>query len=734
MFRLIRAGVSAAFTALVLGCAVASVSTRAQRTEAAPTSFLVQCGGTATDGALELSPTLLYSAGRGYGFRDTLARGNEHRCAADHPFLFDVRLPEGNYDVSVTLGDPTRAAETTVKAESRRLMLERVRTNAGEFVTRHFTVNVRTPFFADGDSVRRKPREVGTATWDDRLTLEFNGVHPAVRAIDVRPAQSPITVFLAGNSTVVDQTAEPWAAWGQMIPRFFKPGSVVVANHAESGETLKAFIGERRLAKVLSTMKQGDYLFIEFAHNDQKPGASYLEPFTTYKEYLKRYITEARAHGGTPVLVTSMHRRQFDTSGVIINTLGDYPAAVRQAAAEEHVALIDLNAMSKQFYEALGPVRSKKAFVHYPAGTYPDQVAELKDDTHFNNYGAYELARMVVEGLRKTGVPLARELLPDVPPYDPSHPDALEQFAVPPSPVAAAREPGRHDYLFAYFKGNGEDGVHLAHSADGLTWRALRHDSAFFTPGVGVEKLARDPSIVRGSDGTYHMVWTAGWNEHGFGYAKSRDLITWTNETYVPVMAHEPAAMNTWAPEILHDVPNERYLIYWATTIPGRYPPTDAAGGGGKYNHRLYSVSTTDFSSFTPAKLLYEHGFSAIDADIIRAGTRYVMFLKDETEKPPQKNIRMAFADHADGPWSAPSAPITGDYWAEGPTALRVGERWIVYFDRYREHRYGALASPDLEHWTDISATLTMPDGMRHGTAFEVPAADARRLLDRERP
>ena len=275
--------------------------------------------------------------------------------------------------------------------------------------------------------------------------------------------------------------------------------------------------------------------------------------------------------------------------------------------------------------------------------------------------------------------------------------------------------------------------MHLAHSTDGLTWRALRHDSAFFKPSVGVEKLTRDPSVVRGPDGLYHMVWTAGWTERGFGYARSRDLITWTNERYVPVMAHEPTARNTWAPEILDDAPNGRYLIYWASTIPGRFPATDSAGGGGgKYNHRIYYVSTTDFSTFTPARLLYEHGFSVIDADIIRSGSRYVMFLKDETEKPPQKNIRLAFADHAEGPWSPPTAPITGDYWAEGPTALRVGDRWMVYFDRYRDHRYGALSSADLEHWTDVSARISMPEGIRHGTAFEVPAADAQRLLARE--
>ena len=395
----------------------------------------------AARGASAIAPSMVYSAERGHGFRAPIQGAVGAACASDRPFLFDVALPEGSYDVTVVLGDPAHASETTVKAESRRLMLERVRTRAGEVATRTFTVNVRTPLIAGSDSVRLKPREVGSASWDDRLTLEFNGAHPAVREISVRPAHDPVTVFLAGNSTVVDQATEPWAAWGQMIPRFFKPGNVVVANHAESGETLKAFIGERRLAKVLSTMKKGDYLFIEFAHNDQKPGSTYLEPFTTYKEYLGRFITEARSRGATPVLVTSMHRRRFDSTGTIVNTLGDYPEAMRQTAAEQHVALIDLNAMSKQFYEALGPVRSTKAFVHYPAGTYPDQATELKDDTHFNNYGAYELAKMIVEGLRRTSLPLAHELLPGLPPFDPSHPDPVETFALPASPFTAVVRP-----------------------------------------------------------------------------------------------------------------------------------------------------------------------------------------------------------------------------------------------------------------------------------------------------
>lgn len=316
---------------------------------------------------------------------------------------------------------------------------------------------------------------------------------------------------------------------------------------------------------------------------------------------------------------------------------------------------------------------------------------------------------------------------------------ALALLAAAAAP-ACARRPARQSdegpggYVFAYFKGNG-DGLHLAYSDDALTWRALRGDRVIFTPTVGAEKLLRDPSIVRAPDGRYHMVWTTGWNERGFGYASSRDLVRWTDERYVPAMAHEPAARNTWAPELFHDASTGQYLVFWATTIPGRFPATDSGGGGGgRYNHRMYYVTTRDFRTFSPARLLYEHGFSVIDAQVLRDGARYVMLLKDETERPPQKNIRLAFADRAEGPWSPPTPPITGDYWAEGPAALRVNGRWHVYLDRYRERRYGLLVSDDLRRWTDATSRLSVPAGIRHGTALPIPAADARRLLAGERP
>ena len=287
-------------------------------------------------------------------------------------------------------------------------------------------------------------------------------------------------------------------------------------------------------------------------------------------------------------------------------------------------------------------------------------------------------------------------------------------------------------YIFSYFKGNGEDGLHLAYSEDGLAWRALNDDQPFFHPTVGKEKLTRDPSIVRGPDGMYHMVWTAGWNEQGFGYAESRDLITWTHERYVPVMSNEPTAMNTWAPEIFYDSLTDALSDRLGVDDPRPLPR--------RQHGRRRQVQ--------PSPLLHDdEGLPHLRADeaALRSrlqrdrrrhhpdGTRYVMFLKDEREKPAQKNIRLAYAERPEGPWSQATRPITGDYWAEGPTVLRVGDEWIVYFDRYREHRYGAIASTDLATWEDVTAQLALPDGIRHGTAFAVPRADAERLLANER-
>lgn len=284
------------------------------------------------------------------------------------------------------------------------------------------------------------------------------------------------------------------------------------------------------------------------------------------------------------------------------------------------------------------------------------------------------------------------------------------------SMAAAAQAPV---YLFSYFKDNGQDGLHLAYSRDGYTWEALNKDRSFLKPTAGKDKLMRDPCIIRGADGRFHMVWTVSWNEKGIGYASSKDLVNWSEQQYIPLM-EDVNALNCWAPEISYDAGKKQYMIYWATTIPGKYPETDSSGDG-KYNHRMYYVFTKDFKAFTKPEVLYDKGFTVIDATIQPRNGRYIMFLKDETKLPvPQKNIKIAHSKNINKGYSEPSAPATGNYWAEGPTVLVKGKEWIVYFDKYRDHQYGAIASTDFKNWADISDKIKMPKGIRHGTVFTI--------------
>lgn len=283
-------------------------------------------------------------------------------------------------------------------------------------------------------------------------------------------------------------------------------------------------------------------------------------------------------------------------------------------------------------------------------------------------------------------------------------------------------------YLFSFFTGNGEDGLHLARSKDGLHWTALRNNEPFLTPTAGEDKLMRDPCIIRGKDGKFHMVWTVSWNERGIGYANSDDLINWSEQQYLPVMEHEPEARNCWAPELFYDAGEDLYLIYWATTIPGRFPETDSTGDNG-YNHRMYYTTTRDFTDFSPTQLLYDDGFNVIDATIHQIDGSYVMFMKNEIRQPEaEKNIRIATSDKLLGPYSSASEPIT-DNWAEGPTAVETERGWVVYFDRYTRHEMGAVRSTDLKNWIDISEEIRFPEGTRHGTVFKVKQSVLDNLL-----
>ena len=407
--------------------------------------------GAVAEGYLPVTSATMYSEELGYGFDFeseviSIDRGGDDPLHSDFstsyaPMFFSVKVPEENYRVTVTFGDREAASRTTVKAESRRLLAEQIDTEAGTFTTRSFLINVYHPEIEGGEQVQLKDRELTKLDWDHKLTLEFSNDSPKITAIEIERADEATTVFLAGNSTITNQQNEPWASWGQMLPAFFKSDQVAISNQGSSGLTLKEFQSSNRLKNVLSHMKTGDYLFIQFAHNDQKQGWTHVEPFEGYQDELTTFINEARKRGATPVLVTSMHRRRFDEQGQIVNTLDEYPEAMRQLAEEENVALIDLNAMSKELYETLGVEGSRDLFVHYPAGTFPGQANELKDNTHFSTYGAYELAKCVLEGIKAQIPELADELVPGLPPFDPANPDPYDLFDLPRSPMYDNQKP-----------------------------------------------------------------------------------------------------------------------------------------------------------------------------------------------------------------------------------------------------------------------------------------------------
>jgi lysophospholipase L1-like esterase len=409
------------------------------------TVFKFQFGAEkAASGYTLVPPTLQYSKETGYGFEPGANVTNVswkafaalHRGAvtSSQPFFFSVAVPEGNYRVTVTLGDPKSDAVTTVKAETRRLMLERIRTAAGKFETRTFTVNVRRPKISTGGEVNLDSREMNLATheaisrdWDDKLTLEFSDSHPAVATIEIQKADDATTLFITGDSTVTDQPGWPGSSWGQMVTRWFKP-EVAVANHAESGETLKGFLKERRWDKVLDSVRPGDYVIIEFGCNDSKksgpqniyPGQNFSETYvdadTTYKELLKRFAADVQKKGAFPIIVSPSARRQ---DSVKPGSLQAYADAAMAAAKEIGVPTIDLNSMGVDINAALGA----------------DAPKQFGDQTHHVEYGSYLQSKCIALGIQQANLPLAKFIVDDLGNFDPKHPEPLPaSFDLPPDP------------------------------------------------------------------------------------------------------------------------------------------------------------------------------------------------------------------------------------------------------------------------------------------------------------
>lgn len=396
------------------------------------------------NGFIPITSTSKFNKKIGYGFMDVSGLKSVNNggnaltgdfITSDKPFYFSVAIPEGNYNITLNLGDSKGTSETTVRVENRRLMLNDIKTKKGEILEKHITIHVKDSIIRNQDGtqigiVKLKPRERKYLHWDNLLTIEFNDKAPKVCSVIIQPNKMAKTIYLTGDSTVVDAQYEPWASWGQMLPYFFVPNEVVIANYAESGETLKAFEDRHRINKIWNKIKSGDYLLIQFGHNDQKAGNSTK---SGYRKRLKEWISKAKELGAIPVLVTSMNRRVFDENNKIVNTLDDFPDAMREIAKDENMYLIDLNTLSKTLFEAMGSEMAKKAFVHYPANSYPNQPTALADDTHFNTYGAYELAKCVIKSIVDQKLPLSKFVSKNYEGFDPNKPDAVEKFYWPES-------------------------------------------------------------------------------------------------------------------------------------------------------------------------------------------------------------------------------------------------------------------------------------------------------------
>ncbi len=265
-------------------------------------------------------------------------------------------------------------------------------------------------------------------------------------------------------------------------------------------------------------------------------------------------------------------------------------------------------------------------------------------------------------------------------------------------------------YVFTSFREPATEGLYLAYSEDGYHWKDLK--GPYLKPETGASKIMRDPSIVRGKDDVFHMVWTTDWRGgNGFGYANSKDLIHWSKQEFIPVMKHEPEVVNVWAPEIFYDEDQDRYIIIWASTIPFRF---EKGVEEEKNNHRMYYVTTKDFKTFSETKLFLDPGFSVIDCVIVKRDTNdYALVIKDNTR--PNRNLKMGFGTSPLGPFTNISEPYT-DFLSEGPTVIKQDGNWLIYYDNYGEKNYKAKRTSDFKTFEDVTAAISLPEGHKHGT------------------
>jgi lysophospholipase L1-like esterase len=381
--------------------------------------------GPVAAGYTQVKANTKYSDSQGYGFESGTISSVDRLwdddlttdfLTAKGDMVFSVALPQGNYEVTFILGDGENESETTVWAENRKLMLDRITLAGGVFSRQTVSLRRMETRSMDGSvTMSIKDREKDYRTWDKKLTFVITGKAPAVAGIEIKRNDNVTTLWLCGNSTVVDQLTAPWAGWGQMAPGFFK-SSLAIANYAESGLTASGFYSMKRLAKILSEVKKGDFVTVQFAHNDQKN----QNDVNNYEATLTKYANEIKAKGATPLFVTST-ARQNETDPK--TAVGGLPERMRALGKKLGVTVLDLNQHSITLGKALGS--NKEKMYMYTAS----------DKTHFCEYGAYELARANIEEIKAKVPELAKHLRDDHEAFDSSKPDPLDVLTRAKTPI-----------------------------------------------------------------------------------------------------------------------------------------------------------------------------------------------------------------------------------------------------------------------------------------------------------
>ncbi|GLB49326.1 rhamnogalacturonan acetylesterase [Neptunitalea lumnitzerae] len=370
-----------------------------------------------------------------YGFdfnTDKNVEFTEEGMCINSSAYFSFTLPEGNYQVKVKLGSNTQDCNTTIKAESRQLMIAQHLTHKGSFETLTFNVHLHHKTIKNSlETVILKEREEPKMDWDKKLTLEFLGT-TTIQNIKIKPIKNITTIFLAGDSTVTNQDVEPWASWGQFLPAYVNK-KAVVANYAFSGASLQSFKGMKRLEKIVSLLQKGDYLLIEFGHNDEKIKGEGNGAYGLYTNLLKEFIQVAKSKGATPILLTPTQRRAFENDK-LKPTHGDFPNAMRKVSEDLNVPLIDITQLTTYMYESWGDEVSRNAFVQYPAHTFPGQSDALEDNTHFNSFGANEISLAVIQDIKEQKLALAKYFKKGMPAYNAKQPNHYKKWDLPMSP------------------------------------------------------------------------------------------------------------------------------------------------------------------------------------------------------------------------------------------------------------------------------------------------------------